>query len=205
MRLVRTLPPRFVPGRHDDSEAHYSDTNFRLLAAVAAEVAGDPIEVLFDKLIFTKLGLEHTYPYAAVVNDGAPPPAASFAGADPLQVPAFLASHTPDGGVVATVADSLRFLRGFYGGELFNRNMVTLRWNRIFRPFRYALGTMRLEIPRLLSPFRAVPPFLGHAGSTGSFAFFIPARDLYVAGTVDQSDAPRKGVQLMLRVAHAVR
>jgi hypothetical protein len=50
-------------------------------------------------------------------------------------------------------------------------------------PIEYGIGLMRFELPRILTPFRPVPAVIGHTGSLGSWLFYCPARDLYLAGT----------------------
>lgn len=45
---------------------------------------------------------------------------------------------------------------------------------------------MRLQLPRLMSPFLPAPEIIGHSGSTGSFAFYCPPYATYIVGTVNQ-------------------
>ncbi|MBU1475691.1 MAG: hypothetical protein KJ768_12605 [Acidobacteria bacterium] len=56
-------------------------------------------------------------------------------------------------------------------------------------PIEYGLGMMRFALPRAFTPFRPIPPVIGHTGSTGSWLFCCPAYNLLLAGTVDQATA----------------
>ncbi|HZA36346.1 MAG TPA: hypothetical protein VE505_15525, partial [Vicinamibacterales bacterium] len=78
------------------------------------------------------------------------------------------------------------------------------RWNRIFFPFEYALGTMRLRLPRLMT-LRYVPALVGHAGSSGSWLFHCPELDLLLAGTVDQAAFPSLPYRLLPRLLWTCR
>jgi hypothetical protein len=41
---------------------------------------------------------------------------------------------------------------------------------------------------------------IGHSGSTGSVAFYIPEKDLYITGTVNQQARPGIAFQTMIRI-----
>jgi D-alanyl-D-alanine carboxypeptidase len=92
-------------------------------------------------------------------------------------------------------------------GELF-ASPTTLaamqRWNPIFFPLQYGYGLMRFKLPRLLSPFGFSPELIGHSGSSGSFLYYCPELDLYMAGTINQMALPRVPFPLMLKVARIV-
>ncbi len=203
VELVRTLPPRFAPGAGGGRKAFYSDTNYHLLGVLIETVTGKTLAENFEQLIFAPLGLEHSFVY-----DPAAPrfqrPADLFLQGQVLHAPQFFAAHIADGGVFATVQDSLRFLHGFFDGRLFDAHLLermTQRWNSIFFPMQYGYGMMRINLPRLFSPFRPFPDMIGHSGSTGSFAYYNRAHGIAVAGTINQIAAPGRAVQLALRLA----
>ena len=56
-------------------------------------------------------------------------------------------------------------------------------------PIEYALGIMRLRMPRFLRPFFRTAEIIGHTGVSGSWLFHSPEHDLFMAGTVDQTAA----------------
>lgn len=205
--IVRGLSPAFPPGAGDGSKARYSDTNFQLLGAIIEAVTDQPIAAVLEAMITAPLGLADTYAFDAALADSRPAPATIYFGDRAAHVPQFMTSTTADGGVVSTVADNLAFLRAFFAGDLFDAALLEramARWNRIFFPMQYGYGLMRIKLPRLFSPFKPIPAFVGHSGSTGSFAYFSPEKRLYLAGTLNQTDSPGRPVRLMVRLASAV-
>ena len=124
-----------------------------------------------------------------------------------LNIPLAMSSFPADGGIVATLADSLRFLRGFFGGELLAEDelsYLTGRWNRIFFPMQYGGGVMRFHLPRWLAPIKNPGELMGHSGSTGSFAFYSRQREIFLVGTVNQSDRPGRPFGLMSSIVDLV-
>lgn len=199
--IVRQLQPEFAPGVGGGRKAYYSDTNYALLGAIIEAATGATVAYAFEEKIFNPLGLADTYVFDRTQTQ--PAPAALYFKDRALEIPRAMSSFAPDGGLVSTVADSLAFVRAFFGGELLTEKEVALmtrRWNRIFFPLQYGYGLMRFRTPRWMSPFKAAPELIGHSGSTGSFAFHNPRQDAYVAGTVNQMDNPRRPYPLMSRV-----
>jgi len=137
-----------------------------------------------------------------------PTPAVMWHKDHVLEVPLAMSSFLADGGIVSTLADSLRFLRGFFNGELLSEDelaYMTSRWNRIFFPMRYGAGLMRFHLPWWMSPLKNPGELIGHSGSSGSFAFYNPQRDLFLAGTVNQSDSPGRPFRLMPQIINLVK
>lgn len=127
-----------------------------------------------------------------------------YHGDRPFVVPKAIKAFGPNGGMVSTVADQLTFLKALFGGRVFSKPETLERmqqWNKLFFPVEYGFGLMRYELPRWMSPFDAVPEFVGHSGSVGSFAFYCRERDFYVAGTVNQLKARSSPFRLMPRIA----
>ncbi len=152
----------------------------------------------FHNLIFAPLELASTYVFDH--SKVQRPPAAMYFKTRPVEIPLAMSSFAPDGGVVSTLAESLRFLRGFFGGELLTDDQLGYmmrQWNRVFFPIQYGSGLMRYKLPRWMSPFVTPPELIGHSGSTGSFAFHDPGRGVYLAGTVNQMDNPGRPFRLM--------
>lgn len=205
LAIARSIPPKFAPGA--SGKAHYADTNFQLLGAIIEAVTGQPIADAFQAMIFGPLGLAHTCAYDHT-NPRPDAPAAMYLGDTVAHLPLFMSTTAPDGGLVATVGESLAFLRAFFAGELFDQALLarmTARWNRIFFPMQYGYALMRFTLPRLFSPFKPLPALIGHSGSSGSFAFHCPARALYIAGTVNQVGAPAKPFRLMMRIINSIQ
>ena len=45
-----------------------------------------------------------------------------------------------------------------------------------------------------------MPEMIGHAGANGSFAYYIPSRNIYIAGTINQIDKPQVVYKMIARV-----
>ena len=74
------------------------------------------------------------------------------------------------------------------------------KWNSIFFPFKYGVGIQKFKIPRILSLFQSVPEMIGHCGSTGSVAFYVPDMDIYITGTVNQQAKPNVTFQTTIKI-----
>lgn len=62
---------------------------------------------------------------------------------------------------------------------------------------------LRFALPRALTGFRRLEPLVGHSGISGAFWFHDPARDLAVAGTVNQLADRRLPYRFMLKALGA--
>lgn len=203
---VRTLKPRFVPGT--PGKVHYSDTNFELLGRIVSNITGHEIANVLQELIGAELGLRETYAFTDLTDNS---PAPMYYKDKPVHVPRYIASITPEGGIVSTAAEVMVFLKAFFQGRFFPAQTIAelKRWNRIYFPgqFDFGIGLERQWIPRILSPFSPPGELLGMWGQSGAFAFHNPERDLYFTGTVNQLSGFGHGaaVRAMLRVMKTVR
>lgn len=206
MRTVREdLRPHFLP-QDPDSErqkVRYSDTNFLLLIAIIETLFQRPLHDAFAELIFAPAGMHHTYFLGASEPTVPTPEPATLWFADHVfDLPQVLTSLRS---IYSTVSDQIASLRALLSGEFFDDpatlELMQQRWKRFGQPLdaaalrapswpiEYGLGMMRFALPRALTPFRPIPPVVGHTGSTGSWLFYCPAYDLLLAGTVDQATA----------------
>ena len=212
LRIVRDdLTPRFPPQSFETphQKASYADTNFLLLALIVQAVTGSPLGRLYEDLLWRPLALTHTCLYGRTecLSPLTSRPATIWFRNRPLTVDRAMRSFLEDG-IVSTAHDTLKFLDALVHGRLFAdpRTLALMHggWNRIFFPFEYALGTMRLRLPRLMT-LRYVPALVGHAGSSGSWLFHCPELDLLLAGTVDQAAFPSLPYRLLPRLLWTCR
>lgn len=190
---------KFLPGA--PGKAFYSDTNWQLAGAVLEAVTGSDYAKLVRERICAPLGLRATFVFT-------PAEAGRYGDIAPLSLdtrvlhlPRAMAAFGPDGSVVSTLDEAIAFLKGFFSGALFDKAWIARMqdWAPVFFPFRYGLGMMRFALPRILNPFRPVPPVIGHGGASGALMFHCPERDIYVAGSVNQIAARGLPYQFMLR------
>jgi CubicO group peptidase (beta-lactamase class C family) len=194
---VKKMKPAFKPG--EPGKALYSDTNYQLLGRIIEVVIGERLSAILEEHIFDLLDLKQTYLYE---DDQDTTPAVMYFKEKPLPIPLAMTSFGPDGGIVSTSGELMRFIKAFFKGELFPaENFVEMKcWNRIFFPLEYGVGLARFKLPRLFSPFKATPELLGHSGLSGAFAFYCPEKDIYLAGTVNQINQPDTSFRFMLQI-----
>lgn len=197
LEMIVMMNPKFHPGT--PRRAYYSDSNYQILGHIAECSSEKSLSELYEEIVITPLGLSRTYLYTDP-TDQRPLPL-NYKDA-PLLIPKAMASFGPDGGIVSTSRDSIRFLKGFFSGEIFPEQFFTemKNWNRIFFPLQYGMGIARFKLPWFFSPFQRVPELIGHSGLSGAWAFYAPEKDLYVAGTVNQIANPGRPFQLMCRL-----
>ncbi len=186
IQQAKALKPKFKPGQK--GKVHYSDTNFQLLGGIIEQVTGKWVGDVFKEYIFQPLHLTNTYAYRDI-NDKTPVP--MYYKSQVVHAPKYLASITAEGGIVSTAADTMAFLKAFFTGFFFPKDVLSElmeTWNMIFFPgqFYFGLGIEKIWTPRLFSPFKPIKDVLGFWGQSGAFAFHNPETDLYFTGTVNQ-------------------
>lgn len=188
------------PFEKEVKKARYSDTNFQLLIAVIEEVTGKPIATVFKDMFYKPLNLRRTFhPGTTPLDPATPEPIPVWIGDHLLDKPLAMKSF---GDLYSTAADLFTFMRALNSGLLFDNpdtaNLMGGKWNRFGFlispiapgwPIEYGLGMMRFELPRFVSPFKAVPAVIGHTGASGAWLFYCPANDIYLVGTVSQVEA----------------
>lgn len=199
---TKALKPLFVPGAH--KKANYSDTNFRLLGKIIENISDKAYSENCNDLIIRPLDLSETYLYQ---DSSDSTPKTLYYREKELNIPKAMASFGPDGGMVSTSAEMLIFIESFFTGKLFPEQYLAglQTWNKIFFPMRSGTGLHMFKLPWIFDPTGAVPQFLGHSGLSGAIAFYSPAENLYVAGTVNQLAHPDLSFKTMIKLAQAVK
>ena len=198
LRTVRAMKPHFPPqpAGSGKRKARYADTNYQLLGAILETVTKQPLHELFDQMIFAPLdmGATSSYPHPPRGGRSPEPDATVWAKDVALNPSGALTFQKADGGIISTVADQLRFMQALAAGDLFEDAGTFRRMgehtNRIFFPVDYGLGVMRYAPARWMSPMFAIPPIVGHTGSTATWAFHCPDLRIVLAGTFDVAQPP---------------
>jgi CubicO group peptidase (beta-lactamase class C family) len=195
------MTPRFAPST--PGKAYYSDTGFQLLGAIVEAVTGATYEEALEARVLRPLELDATYVFTTATLDRYETLPAILSGTEPISVPLAMSSMRPDGGIVSTAPETLTFLEAFMGGKLFPAaylDEMQAEWNGVFFPLEYGLGIMRYALPRYLSPFRPLPPMVGHSGASGTVLYYVPDADLYISGAVNQLKKRSLVYQLMTKL-----
>lgn len=202
LRITRQeLTSRFPPST--PGKAFYSDTNYQLLGAVIEACTGTTYEAALQQRILEPLNLVATYPFTTQTTSRYEQVAPMLYGTTRLRIPGAMASVRADGGIVSSARDGITFLQAFMTGALFPPpylEEMQQDWKRIFFPLQYGAGLMRFALPRYFSPFKPVPPMVGHSGASGAVMYWVPQLDLYIAGTVNQLKNRSLSYNLMTRL-----
>ena len=190
---VKQVPGKFAPGTA--GKASYSETNFRLLGKILSRVTGQPIEQLLTAL-FEELGMHDTLVLPSQIEKCAPVYYKQF----PIRIDNYWASTHHD--IASTAQDLMIFLKAFFSGKFYPEQKLgeLEQWNKIFFPFKYGIGIQQFYIPRIMSPFKPVPKMIGHCGSVGSMAFYLPEKEIFITGTVNQTANPRLAFQALMKI-----
>jgi CubicO group peptidase (beta-lactamase class C family) len=199
------MTANFAPG----ARTSYSDTNYQLLGKIIETVARQPLHVVYEDFFFRPLGLEHTW-LAGHPRPGAAAPARPadvFHGSRDISASRASGAYWADGGIVSTAGDLIVFLKALNQDRLVRPATLERmhQWRRWRFPMRYGYGTMDFELPQPLRWLTKLPPLWGHSGSTGSFLYYAKDLDLYLAGTIDQTESGVKPFLLLGRVTRLLQ
>ncbi len=201
---VKKLKPRFIP--RTAHKAYYANINFDLLGLIIEKVTQQPLEQEFFKRIFEPLGLSNTYlptsehefiPNVYVKNKS-------------LYRPKTVISSRASGGCISTAHDLMIFMKAFYGGTLFCKSLfeklsIYHKLQASKGPIYYGGGYMRIPLDGILTFFMGKGELLGHSGTTGSFAFYYPYKDLFIVGDVNQMANPAIPIRLVIKLAMSIK
>jgi len=199
IREVKKMKTHFPPGKR--GRAKYSDTNHQILSLIIEKITGESARVALKNL-FRELSLTGTGVCEDVNSETFVPLRHK---SQEIHLPLFLNSTQND--IISTAKDQMTFLKAFFSGHFFPKERLSEleKWNRIFFPLQYGIGIQKFRMPRILSPFSPVPDMIGHCGSVGSVAFYVPDKDLYVTGSTNQQARPNIAFQTMIKIVNNLR
>lgn len=198
--LTKEMKPHFAPNTLNRS--HYADINFYILGQIIETVTNSSLEVVYKTFIFEPLGLEKTY-LPIDENDCIP---SIYYKSNALSLPKYIKSCRASGGAITTAREMMIFIKAFFGGDLFNKEIFSQleKYKKLqisFYPIQYGGGYMRIPLGGFSMLFMGKGELIGHSGSTGSFAFYYPEKDLFFVGDVNQAAKPAAAVRLAVRLA----
>ncbi len=176
--LTKEMKPHFAPDTLNKS--HYADINFDILGKIIESATNSSLKDVFKEFIFKPLGLKKTY--LPIDEDDFIPNV--YYKNKALSLPKYLKSCPASGGAISTAREMMVFIKAFFGGGLFNKDIFHQLENYkklqiTFYPIQYGGGYMRIPLGGLSVLFMGKGELIGHSGSTGSFAFYYPEKDLF--------------------------
>jgi len=202
-RVKKDLIPNFTPG----TDTSYSDTNFQLLGKVIEAITGKPLHIVYDNFFFRPLGLKHTW-----LIGHSKPLVASGTPADIFYKDMIInkirmnGSYWSDGGIVSTAEEMIIFLKALNEGRVVSSDTLKLmhNWHKLRFPLQYGYGTMYFKLPDFITKWIGATPLWGHSGSTGSFLYYSEDLNLYMAGSINQTESESKPFfKVMIKVIKA--
>ncbi len=198
LQSTKKLKPHFAP---NGKKAYYANINFDLLGKIIEAITKQPLSEAYKQLVFDKLNMYNTY-LPTVDRDFVPH---MFYKNKKLQRPKLIASCGASGGCVTTPGDLMIFSKAFWNGKLFDKEIF--KELSVYRklqfskgPISYGGGYMKINAGGLMTMFMGKGELIGHSGSTGSFAFYYPHKDLHIVGDLNQMANPALPIRLLLKL-----
>jgi len=190
--------PSFAPG----SDYFYTDTEYILLGLVIEEVSGLSLHAFFEEYIFKPLEMNNTY-----LNQRSAPIrpttqiAEMYAGEYEISTFRSLSADWAGGAVVSTGKDLIAFQEAIMNGKLVSNETLNKmkEWTEETQGMEYGYGLRKISLQRL-DPRLPNWSLIGHSGLNGTSMYYCPDLDIYLAGTLNQLEASRGAVMLMVKV-----
>ncbi len=199
IREVKRMKTHFLPGKK--GRAKYGDTNYQILGLIIENITGETVNTVLNNL-FQELSLYNTYVYEDADDNNFVP--IQYKSAI-VNLPLFLTSTQND--IISTAKDQMTFLKAFFNGYFFPKERFNEleKWNNIFFPLKSGIGVEKFYMPRIFSLFHPVPDMIGKCGSTGAVAFYVPDKDIYITGSVNQQARPNIAFQTMIKIVNKLK
>jgi D-alanyl-D-alanine carboxypeptidase len=205
-RVRSDLVSKSFPGE----KAIYSDTNYQLLGKIIEAITGKSFQTVLNEFLFIPLNLRHTWltGHAALREKSSVIVADVFSGDENITKMRSGTFYWADGGIISTAEEGAKFLRALKEGRIIKPATLEMmhHWNPIENTglFQYGYGTMMINVPSFYGSAGNTLSFWGHMGSTGSFLYYSPGMDLYIAGTINQTNENKTALLLLIRAIQAV-
>lgn len=197
--LTKEKEAHFPPNYKN--KAHYADINYYILGDIIEKVTKCSLEEVFEKYVFSKINMTKTYlpvsqkEYIPMV----------YYGDKQLYRPQFIMCSKAGGGCITSARDLMIFIRAFFHGELFNKKFLCSKPYGKLQPSMwhvcYGSGYMRIKMGGFSTSFLGQGDLIGHSGSTGSFAFYYPDKELFFVGDFNQIKYPALPVRFVMQLA----
>lgn len=183
------------------NSAYYADINYNILGDLIEKITKCPLEKVFEKYIFSKINMAKTY---LPVSEKQYIPMV-YCGDKQLYRPQFIMCSKASGGCITSAGDLIKFTQAFFQGALFDKKFLDATQYRKLQfsmfPICYGNGYMRIKMGGFSTSFLGQGDLIGHSGSTGSFAFYYPEKELFFVGDFNQMKYPALPVRFVMQLA----
>jgi D-alanyl-D-alanine carboxypeptidase len=197
------MEPLFAPG----TDYSYSDTEYILLGLIVEKVSGMFLHDFFRKHFFETLKMNHTWMFkrsSSIEKTGQL--SEFFVGDFEASTMTSLTADWAGGGLVSTGSDLINFQQALFTGKIISDDTFKKmqNWVHETRGMEYGFGLRKITLKKLF-PTLSDLTLIGHSGSTGSFLFYCPELDVYLAGTLNQTEEVNNSVVLMVNVLATIK
>ncbi len=197
--LTKDKEAHFPPNCKNN--AYYADINYNILGDIIEKVTKRSLESVFEKYIFSKINMAKTY---LPVSEKEYIPMVYY-GNKQLYRPQFIMCSKASGGCITSARDLMIFIQAFFHGELFDPKILHEKLYRKLQlsmwPIYYGSGYMRIKMGGFSTSFLGQGDLIGHSGSTGSFAFYYPSKELFFVGDFNQMKYPALPIRFVMQLA----
>lgn len=189
------LLPRFPPGQG----FHYTDTGYNLLGLIIESITSKPYADVLHEYIFTPLKMKHSYlsQFSEPAAKSDYPVAHLYLDDLKVNVEQYrgFSSFYSGGQTVCTLEDLLLFMKAFVNNQLLTEESMRLmqNWGKMRLGLKYGYGLMKLQF----LPFTGKYTVWGHLGASGSFMLYLPAMDVYLTGSFNQTTYQSKSMNYL--------
>ena len=195
----QNLKPKAKPG-----EKHvYTDTNYYLLGFIVESITRKPSHEALHELIFEPLGMKHAWMQGfsePTKKSGLPKAGFYYKGLNVSEMEGFYEIDYAGGGVVATSAEYLRFMKALVNHQLVQPETLQRMLSddkRSLPNFRYGYSIWKLASIPLLLPEKYYS--WGCAGITGAYLFYHPKTETFMVVNFNDIAYTSKAFVFLLR------
>ena len=192
------MQPLFVP----DTNYNYTDTEYVLLGLIIEKLSEVSLHEFFRTHFFEPLGMKNSFMFLRSEPAAETARMAEvYAGETEVSSMKSLSADWAGGGLVSTAGDLNRFQQALFTGEIISEATLEEMQNWIpeTRGMEYGSGLRKISFKKL---FPVLPDLavVGHSGITGSFMYYCPELDVFLAGTLNQTEQVKNSAVLMAKV-----
>ncbi len=192
----------FAPVGGPGERFMYADTNYDLLGMVLEAVTGRAFFEVVRERVIDRYGMDQTWYHAfEPAPAGAVAPADAWVGGVRVTARPSMSADQAGGGLYTTLADLVTLVRALVDGDpvSFEDFAAPRTENAMHRGIDVSLCTWHIRPGGVVFGLGFLPDMVGHSGATGAWAYYVPAHDAVLVGSVNQADWQEQHVAFLLQ------